>query len=118
MVLILLLTSCSLSFLTVAVCAANPLNPLAQLGLGQFGPSFNSALSQLNSNEVYNLLSGCFPFYPNHAAHLMGRAGQATGQPGSASSPSAAIASLASNPALALAQYQQLQQPPQQTHPQ
>ena len=96
-----------------AACAASSLNPLA-LGLSQIGQF--GALNQLNANEVYNLLS-CFPFYPNpnHAAHLMSRTSQS---PSSANSSAAAI-SLASNPALALAQYQQLQQqPPQQTHPQ
>lgn len=101
--------------------AANSLNPLTPLGLArmsQFGPNFNNAFGQLNANEVYNILSGCFPLYSN--AHLMGRSGQlATGQ-SSNNSPSAAISSL-TNPSLALAQYQQqLQQQSsqQQTHPQ
>ena len=113
---------------SIAAAAASSLSPLTQLGLSQmsqFGPNFNalgSQLGQLNANEVYNLLTGCFPFYPSptNTAHLMGRTGQnATGQQ---ASPSAALqSSLASNSALALAQYQQqLQQQPQQqqTHPQ
>lgn len=99
----------------IAAAAANSFNhPLAQLGLSQFGPNFNNALGQFNANEVYNLLSGCFPFYPNHP-NLMNRPSSVTSQANS--SPSAAISS--SNPALTLAQYQQLQQQqPQQNHQQ
>lgn len=103
----------------VSIAAAtNSLSPLTQLGLGQmsqFGPNFSSFGSQLNPNDVYNLLTG-FQFHSNPLAHLMNRTSQ--NQTGQQTSPAALTSSLTSNSALALAQYQQqLQQPQQPTHP-